>query len=192
MNHMYYITCHRTPVAPYGHLLCWIMRAACLLRDRTHDCIDPSSWKESAPEAGSSRVCASAYGTVTERCQVPAEQDPGFSLPCGAKGRPSGGESQELLLPSLQEGASCRRPPLAETPEQRGEKQSFRCKGPQRTGSRGWRLRAWKLGLAAGGWGAAAPGAGGEALACGSEVGSEGGNEENGQLYVLSRVFGDS
>lgn len=55
-----------------------------------------------------------------------------------------------LLLPSLQEGANHQHLPLVETPGQRGEKQSFKCKGPQRTGSRGWRLWAGKPGLVAG------------------------------------------
>lgn len=125
------------------------MRAECLLRDRTHDCTDPSSQKESAPEARSSRVCASAYGTVTERSQVPAKQDPGFSLPRGAKGRPPGGERQGCRSPVY------RREPatsicLWRRPLGRGE----RSKASSAKAPRG-------PGAGAGGRGAAAPGAGG-------------------------------
>lgn len=134
------------------------MRAECLLRDRTHDCTDPSSQKESNPEAGSSRVCASAYGTVTERSQVPAKQDPGFSLPRGAKGRPPGGERQGC--PPQSTGGS--QPPASAfggDPWAEGREAKLQVQRPPED-REPW-LEPVGREAGAGGRGAAAPGAGG-------------------------------
>lgn len=152
------------------------MRAECLLRDRTPDCTDPSSQKESAPEAGSSRLLLTGQ---SQRSQVPAKQDPGFSLPRGAKGRPPGGERQGCCSPVY------RREPTTSIclwwrPLGRGE----RSKASSAKAPRGPAAVAGDCGPGSRGWwpGSCCSWCRAEAAACGSEVGSEGENEGNGPL----------